>query len=213
MLDKSIPFKNIIMRLSKENLWAVTEPVLPEGFSFAFFKPGMERDWAEIEYSVLEFKAVEDAEAYLNRHYVTPENELDRRCVFVLNPDGVPVATANAWYADTPLGYQLSLHWVAARPEYQGLGLGRAVVKRALRVYQEQNQHQDVWLHTQTWSHRAIRLYYSLGFRLSKSGVLASARSTCDKAVVYGNDYAEAIKALEEVVPRDELNLWIETSV
>lgn len=34
MLDKRIPYKNIIMKMSYDKLAQINEPVLPEGYSF-----------------------------------------------------------------------------------------------------------------------------------------------------------------------------------
>lgn len=42
MLDKSIPYQNIIMCAERENLLCLKEPTLPSGFSFRLFCPGDE---------------------------------------------------------------------------------------------------------------------------------------------------------------------------
>ncbi len=41
MLDKSIPYQNIIMCADRDHLICMEEPVLPEGFSFRCSAPGM----------------------------------------------------------------------------------------------------------------------------------------------------------------------------
>ena len=43
MLDKSIPYQNIIMCADRDHLICMEEPVLPEGFSFRLFCPGDEK--------------------------------------------------------------------------------------------------------------------------------------------------------------------------
>ena len=48
MLDKSIPYQNIIMCADRDHLICMEEPVLPEGFSFRLFCPGDEKQWARL---------------------------------------------------------------------------------------------------------------------------------------------------------------------
>ena len=55
MLDKSIPYQNIIMCADRDHLICMEEPVLPEGFSFRLFCPGDEKQWARLEWAVGEF--------------------------------------------------------------------------------------------------------------------------------------------------------------
>lgn len=55
MLDKSIPEKSIVMKLSHKTADAVKCPVLPEGFSLRPFKEGDQYHWAKIIASVGEF--------------------------------------------------------------------------------------------------------------------------------------------------------------
>ena len=106
MLDKSIPYKNIIMRMPYDKVQSQPEPVLPDGFSFRFFQEGDEKHWARIETSVLEFADEASAERYFTRDYLPCLDDLKHRCVFVLNRDKLPVATATAWYASSSLGYR-----------------------------------------------------------------------------------------------------------
>ena len=97
MLDKSIPYKEITMRLPAEKLILLDEPILPEGYAFRLYQPGDERHWARIETSVLEFSSEEEAMTYFQKEFLPFVEELKRRCVFVTDPHGLPVATATAW--------------------------------------------------------------------------------------------------------------------
>lgn len=45
MLDKSIPYKSICMRLPAQALQRLPSPTLPEGYSFEFYRPGRMADW------------------------------------------------------------------------------------------------------------------------------------------------------------------------
>lgn len=172
MLDKTIPYHSIIMKCAFP--YTVSDICMPEGYSLRFFRDGDEQHWSRIETSVLEFDTVEEANIYYSRMFMPYREQLPMRCIFAENPDGIPVATATAWYVDSELGHQAVLHWVAVCPEYQGLGLGKAVVQKAMQVFQQEEPREIIWLHTQTWSHTAIRLYTSLGFCVAKTAELAS---------------------------------------
>lgn len=190
MLDKSIEYRNIIMKMDKDVLQAVSIPTLPRGFRFRFYENGDEFHWARIETAVLEFSSEKDAYEYFAENFLRKQEELEYRCVFVLNPEGLPIATATAWYADSDCGHQAVLHWVAVCPEYQGLGIGEAIVKKVLCVFKSVEPEEDVFLHTQTWSHIAVGLYHKLGFALVKEKGIAG----CE------NDYSEAMEILKGVV-------------
>jgi len=167
MLDKSIEFKRIVMKMDSDEIKKTALPVLPEGFSFKFFSAGDEAHWAQIETSVLEFESESDAENYFRENFLPHESELEKRCVFVVNSKNIPIATATAWFADNETGHRSRLHWVAVCPEYQGLGIGKAVTQKVLQIFREIEPDEPVWLHTQTWSPVAIKLYLRLGFHIN----------------------------------------------
>jgi ribosomal protein S18 acetylase RimI-like enzyme len=61
--------------------------------------------------------------------------ELGRRLFFVINGDGKEVGTITSWWDVTGARRDPSIHWFAVNPEYQGLGLGKALVSECL-VYE-----------------------------------------------------------------------------
>ena len=209
MLDKSIPFKHVIMRIDAADLALLPNPRLPEGFSFRFFQPGDEIAWGRIEQSVGEFKTQQEATQYFERDYLPFQQELSQRLVMVVNPKNDCIATANAWFANSSLGYQASLHWVAVQPEYQGMGIGKAVVLKALHRLKQTDANQDVWLHTQTWSHVAIQLYHQLGFRILKKSRTAVEQNTPAGVLISPNDYEDAIAVLSKIYEPDILTAII----
>jgi len=212
MLDKSIEYKNVIMRLDNCE-FAVSEPELPEGFSFRFFLPSDVKHWSSIETSVLEFDSECSAESYFETSYLPQIDELRQRCLFVLNAEGTPVATANAWYADSELGHQTGLHWIAVRPEYQGKGIGKAVTKKALNVCHSLEGGNPVWLHTQTWSYVAIKMYHSLGFNMVRSERLANMNPKNGIKRLYENDFAGALQVLKTVMDDEYVAGLLKTAV
>ena len=187
------------MRLNK-NIYK-KEPALPEGYRFRFFKKGDEYHWARIETSVLEFENEEKAYEYFSRDYLYRLPELEKRCIFVLNPEDLPIATANAWYANSEVGYQASLHWVGVCPDYQGLGIGRSIVEKVLALFAAWEPEEKIWLHTQTWSHVAMRLYINLGFKILKTERTAVEIGGENAGpVISKNDYTEALEVLRGIV-------------
>ena len=96
MLDKSIQYKNIIMRA--DDLVAGTAYALPTGFHFKLFEEGDEYSWADIETSVGEFESTDKACKYFVDNYFTCITELKKRCLFVLDEQGHSVGTCTAWF-------------------------------------------------------------------------------------------------------------------
>lgn len=135
MLDKSVAYQNVVMVLPAARIAAAGAPKLPAGYRFRCYRPGDEAHWARIEASVLEFESEKAAKTYFEKAFLPFASELPRRCLFVEDQAGLPVATALAW-RDQGLGlpHRAMLHWVAVTPEAQGLGLGGAVVRRAVGV-------------------------------------------------------------------------------
>jgi len=77
------------------------------------------------------------------------------------------------------------------RNEYQGLGLGKALVSECLKRLVLLEDENDVWLHTQTWSHKAIGLYLNAGFEPVEHESFSQ----------YANDYEHAIPILRQTLP------------
>jgi GNAT superfamily N-acetyltransferase len=144
----------------------VPEAGLPEGYGFVFFRAGDEKHWAEIEASVLEFKNAQEAEKYFGEGYLPHIAELEKRCVFIENDKGEKVATSMAWWDYIGAKRYPWLHWVAVKPDEQGKGLGKAIVSKATRLLLEIEGDNDFYLKTQTWSHRAVRIYEKLGWEM-----------------------------------------------
>jgi len=188
-------------------------PELPPGFSYKFFSVSDVCHWARIETSVLEFDTVEKAEEFFKAAFLPYKDDLPERCLFVLNPEGLPIATANAWYTDSKKGRRALVHWVSVCPEYQGLGIGKALTKKVLSVLYSLDKDKPVWLHTQTWSHTAIRLYHSLGFNMVQKERLIELNTANGKPLLYKNEYNDAIEVLKAVYSESYIEQLIRSSV
>ena len=165
MLDKSLQYFDFIMKMPKERIGALPEITLPPGYTLDFYKAGDDQAWARLEALVLEFVSEEKALEYFRKNYSVPFTpQLEQRCVFVRDASGKAVSTATAWFMSSSLGNRGWLQWISTDPEHQGRGLARAVITKALQLFPKYEPFSDIYLHTQTWSHKAIYLYHKLGF-------------------------------------------------
>jgi len=189
MLDKSLPYFNVIMK--RPGGLPIAAHGLPTGFSIYVFGPGEEVSWASIETAVGEFSTIDDALICFQTTYWPYRDELTRRCVFVRDADGGAVGTITSWWDATEGRRDPSVHWLAVRPDAQGLGLGKALVAECLERLVWLEGDRAIFLHTQTWSHRAIAIYLKAGFEFVRQGSFGG----------YPNDYLKAMPVLRTVLP------------
>ena len=200
MLDKTIAYKNIIMR-ADAFLKGFTVR-LPEGFSIKPYEAGDEMHWAAIETSVGEFDTQVEAEDYFQKTYIPYSQELERRCFFVIAQDGTYAGTCTAWYMMREDGQTGVVHWFGVRPEYQGLGIGKALLGKVMQYFEEINAY-PVYLHTQTWSHKAIGMYHMAGFGILKEESFDNNQ----------NDFTEAMDVLKAAVDAVRLKSWADAAI
>lgn len=188
MLDKSIPYYNVLMKRQKGSPFK--EQLPPTGFSFTKYSDGDDLHWAEIETSVGEFKDVQDGLRYFQDHYLPAKDEVLSRVVFLRNGAGEKIGTLSSWWNYTDDSRNSSLHWVAIKPEFQGKGLGRPLINYGIKTQIELDGDCDIYIHTQTWSHRAIALYLKEGFHIIEKETFGG----------YKNDFEAALPFLQEKI-------------
>lgn len=191
MLDKSIPYVDVLMK--RESGSPLPRPVLPSPYSFVTFSDGDELQWAEIETSVGEFDQTSDALSHFEREFLPHKNELKRRCMFVTSDGERKVGTCTAWWNYTHGRRDPWLYWVAVRPEYQGFGLGKAVVFECMRRLVTIEGDRTTYLHTQTWSYKAINIYREAGFAITREKGLGGYKN---------RGYRRALRLLEDRMRR-----------
>ena len=191
MLDKSVPYAGFYMQRAAGT--PIASYPLPDGFVIAFYSDGDEASWARIETSVLEFDSEFAALMHFNENFMPYADELRRRCFFIETSDGVKIATATAWWQDIDGKRRPWLHWVAVDPQFQGLGLGKALISRALELMIELEGDVDIYLHTQTWSYKAIGIYKSNSFKPTNEKILYKNRK---------NNYRKAMRILAKLEPK-----------
>ena len=201
-LDKGIPFKEIVMRHGPPADCEIPEPRWPAGFSFHTYESGDMDAWADIESSVDEFADHASAVVRFTREFLPHEDELRRRMVFVADTSGRLCATACAWTVSYGGVRRALVHWVGVMPDVQGLGLARAMTAWVLRRFAELHPGEEIYLRTQTWSHKAIGLYLRMGFRPTDERHAYLAKY---------NEYSEARKVLAGVMPSETLAMFTPT--
>ena len=162
MLDKSVRYAGIYFKRAAGT--PVLVRPLPDGFRFALYNVGDETRWARIETAVLEFDSEFEALLFFNKKFIPHADELRRRCIFIENEAGEKIATATAWWDDLSGRRSPWLQWVGVDPRYQGLGLGKSLISRAIELLTELEGDVCFYLHTQTWSYKAIGIYKANGF-------------------------------------------------
>ena len=170
MLDKSIPYVHINM-IRKSGTPIPNYP-LPDGFRFVLYKDGDEADWARIETSVDEFDNESEALMRFQRDFLPYKDELYRRLLFIEDPNGKKVATANAWWSIVNSERRSWVHWVSVAPECQGSGLGKAISAQVVKLLTDIDGDTNIWLSTQTWSYKAINIYKQCGFEPTDEEIL-----------------------------------------
>lgn len=201
MLNKTIPYKNLLMRC--DELQDDAFGVLPEGYYFRMYQDGDERLWVEVEFSIGEFErmSVKQVEDYFKNEYYSRKDLLYKRCVFVMNSAKKAVGTCMAWY-DHKNGLPVaSVHWLAVNPRYQRLGIGRALMTKVLRIFNHQDEF-PVYLHTQPWSFNAVRLYADLGFNLLKTEGFSD----------FNNEFDEGMMAIKPFLDNNFYNHLLDSA-
>ena len=201
--DRSLPRKSIVMVMHPDETARVPEPILPEGYAFRTYLPGDEKNWARIATIVDEFSCEQNAESAFRKQFMQDESALRKRLSFVIAPDGSAIAISMAWRFEEGGRHFGRVHWICTDPAHQGKGIGRAIVAWAIRRIAELDPGVDIYLDTQTWSHKAIGLYLRIGFHPVRESHAMLARV---------NEYSGAVEVLKGVLPEETMRLFLDRS-
>lgn len=137
---------------------------LPEGYRFRMFQDGDEAVWANIETRVDEFKTEDAALERFEREFGTYIHEMYNRCLFIETDEGETIGTTTAWYGDLMGDGNIRgrIHWVGIVPEYQGRGLSKPMLGKAMNILG--SCHDEFYLTSQTTSWQAVNMYLNFGF-------------------------------------------------
>ncbi len=188
MLDRSIPFYNLILRCDKYPLRQIQ---LPAGYTIVPYEKGLQTDWARLECAIGDFASHEEAVHYFTDNYAKGNNS--EKILFLLDNTGQAIGSCISWM-DERYGRKVnSLHWLVVDEAFQGKGFGRALCTETMNRFYLRNQ-KPIYIHTQPWSWKAILLYISLGFRLQKTDTFSA----------YTNQYNEAMPTLKALLSQEQ---------
>ena len=169
---------NLFMQCDTPDKTAFCE--LPHGFSFRLCRHDELDVWKRV---VAEEQYVDYVAEYYEKVYAKHADEFFRRCMFICDTSDKPVASTFIWRS---YGKINTVGWFRVLPEYEGHGLGRALLSEILK-----DADYPVYLHTQPTSARAIKLYSDFGFKLLTDPVIGHRQ----------NDLIESLPYLKKVLP------------
>lgn len=186
MKEEEIPDYNIFMMCERLNKGALAE--LNSEYYFRNCRPNELEIWKAFPFD--REKVPSEYEDYMNQvinnSYSRNMKTFFQNTIFVCDKYDRPIATCSHWKA---YGKFNSIHWLKVLKEYEGLGLGRAILSKTMRKFAPKDY--PIYVHTQPGSFRAIKLYSDFGFALLKGGQLGSRT----------NDLGKSLPILREFMP------------
>lgn len=187
MKEVEIPDKNIFMMCAALNFDALSE--LPAGYSVRTCRPDELDIWKAMPFD--DPAEAKEFDGFMTDFFITTyggkEEMFFAKTLFVCDKDDRPVATCLLWKA---YGEFNTIHWFKVLREYEGRGIGRALLSIIMRNLESSDY--PVYLHTQPGSFRAIKLYSDFGFALLSGEKFGSRK----------NDLDECLPILEEFMPK-----------
>ena len=106
MLDRTIPFRNTIMKCYD---YEYRNAELPDGFSVVSYQPGYEKEWARLECAVGDFDSAAEAEKYFAGTYLR-RAELFPDILFAMHGEHDVAGSCIAWQDTRGMHSVSSLH-------------------------------------------------------------------------------------------------------
>lgn len=183
-----IPDGNLFMACRSPNREAFS--ALPAGYALRPLRREELPLWMDLHFDDPE--TAREYRPYMTRYfeevYAPREALFFQSCRLLCAPDGEIAGSCFIWRA---YGRVNTVHWFKVKREYEGHGLGRALLSAVLAPLRGEDY--PVCLHTQPGSYRAIKLYSDFGFRLLTDPVIGSRQ----------NDLETSLPILREVMPQE----------
>lgn len=191
MLEKDIPDYNIFMICKKLNTDAFRED-LPKGYHIRSCKKSEFDIWKKFPFDNAKQAKEYDAfmENYYNENYKTKKDLFFSQCKFICNKKDQPITTGFIW---KHYDKYTTVHWFKTLKKYEGRGLGRILLTHILKSVDPKDY--PIYLHTQTGSFKAIKLYSDFGFKLIKSPKIIDKRK---------NELSQSMPILKEFMPKKD---------
>jgi GNAT superfamily N-acetyltransferase len=188
-IDEKIPDKNLFMMCQKLNTSALSK--LSGDYSIRKCRKEELDIW-----KAMPFGDPKQAKKYLGlmtdyfvNVYSRQSDLFYKKCLFVCDKNDKPVATAFMWKA---YGEFNTVHWLKVIKEYEGKGIGRALLSVILSELRDLDY--PIYLHTQPSSYKAIKLYSDFGFNLLSDPIIGSRK----------NDLEECLPILERFMTQND---------
>ncbi len=153
----------IPIRMSRPDLEGIGQHGAPAPFFLRWYEAGDEQRWVRITSRADIYNRID--ESLFRREFGQDRALLAQRQCYLCDAGGETIGTATAWFNDDYRGGSWGrVHWVDIVPEYQGRGLGRALVSAVCHRLRQLG-HQRAYLTTESPRIPAIRLYLRFGFR------------------------------------------------
>lgn len=160
MANESVPYHRLVM--VRPDLHAIQEVRAPSPYAVRWYEPGDETHWVRIQAAADLHNSI-TPELFV-REFGTDSAALSLRMAFLCGPEGYPIGSASAWFAQEPWGAMFGrVHWVAVLPEFQGRGLSKPLLS-AVCVRLRELGYMRAYLTTATVRVAALNLYLRLGF-------------------------------------------------
>ena len=169
MINRNIPYKNIIMEHNRKNQNVRVN--LPKEFKLKKYQIG------------------DEALKYFKNNYMIELEKIKNNCFFIINEEETPIASCILWYNMSKNKPIFTIDWLVVDEKYQGNGLGKVILSETLKLANTLNKNTPIFLHTQPWSYKAINLYNKFGFSILKSKTFSN----------YVNEYNDAVKILKDL--------------
>ena len=147
---------------------------LPDGLSARLCRRDELIVWKEMW---AQGKYMDFVDYYYGEVYARREEEFFNSCMFAVDEDDVPVATAGIWLA---YGKVNTVMWFHVLPELEGRGIGRGLFSEVLR-----NSTFPIYVHTHPIANRAIKLYSDFGFKLITDPVVGYRENNLEESLAY----------------------------
>lgn len=163
---------------------------LPDTFTIRNCKSDEFQVWKELQSSDWEPERIPALHTWLDNYfkdvYAPYGNMFFNQCKFVCDKNGKVIGTCFIWKA---YGLVNTIQWFKVLKEYEGRGIGRALMSYLLADLADGDF--PIFLHTHPTSLRAIKLYSDFGFKFI----------TDKKIGTRNNDLKECLPILCEYMP------------
>jgi ribosomal protein S18 acetylase RimI-like enzyme len=188
-MKEEIADKNLFMMCTEVNKASFSE--LPNGYFIRNCREDELDIWKAMPFDEKDSAAkyYDYMTKYFDVVYSHKRNDFFDKCIFVCDNNDKPIGTCFIWKAYDKIN---TIHWLKILKDYEGKGLGRALLSIVLKHLQKDDY--PIYLHTQPSSYRAIKLYSDFGFCLLSDPVIGGRK----------NDLEECLKILQEYMPKEE---------